>query len=135
GLVALADGRRVAARRDGARHLFDLPAGTRSVRLVSRHARPDWTGAGATDHRRLGVAVAGLRLDGREVPASDRGAGWQDAEPGWQWTDGDAAVIAGPGVLEVVLAPVGLEYWVRPQDAPHSVAGARPGAHPEAGRG
>ncbi len=101
-------GRRIDPRREGDALVWDLPTGTAEIRLVSRSIVPAWTGGDAADHRRLGVAVASLTLDGNEV--SSRTTGWHAPEAGWQWTDGNAAVATGAGRLELRIA-VGAEYW------------------------
>ncbi len=111
GLRVLADG--VLLTPDAAGSVR-LPAGTRAVRLVSRSFVPSWLGLG-DDRRRLGVAVASLRVRGRALPASAFGAGWHAPEPGWRWTDGDAALalspLPRPATLALALAPVGARYW------------------------
>ncbi|WP_264715241.1 Hint domain-containing protein [Limobrevibacterium gyesilva] len=97
---------------------FRLPEGAGLVRLRSRVMVPAHTRPASDDHRRLGVAVARLRLDGQDVPAGDprRGDGWHDAEPDWQWTNGDAALAcAGARWLEATLLPLS-RYWA--EDAP-----------------
>ncbi len=63
--------------RDGA----TLPAGARMLTLCSRNFVPAWLGLG-DDGRRLGIAVADLRLGGRRLPRAAFGAGWHAAEAG-----------------------------------------------------
>ena len=55
-----------------------LPDGARRLRLASRQARPVESGLATDDRRRLGVAVAALRLDEVPVPLDDHRllAGW-----------------------------------------------------------
>jgi hypothetical protein len=101
-------------RRDGAALLWDLPEGTSGVTLRSRSDVPAWTTVGQTDHRRLGVAVQRIVLDGRELPAAARGTGWHAPEAGFQWTDGEATLAVGPGRLEVTLAMCAT-YWRVPE--------------------
>ena len=112
GLTVLADG--IALVPD-ARGRVRLPAGTRALRLVSRSFVPHWLGINE-DRRRLGVAVASLRLAGRRLPARAFGAGWHAAEPGWRWTDGDAALLLAPlpraTTLTVRTAAAGGRYWL-----------------------
>ena len=86
--------------RDGAR-----------ARLRSRSFVPAWLGLGP-DRRRLGVAVASVRLDGRPLPRAAFGQGWHAPEPGLRWTDGDALLyLPRPGRLSVRCAPVAGRYW------------------------
>ncbi len=84
-----------------------------TARLVSRVFVPAWHGL-APDRRRLGIAVAALRLDGRKLPRRAFGAGWHAPEPGLRWTDGDARIalrpVARPALLALRLA-VGGRYW------------------------
>lgn len=111
-LHLVADGERIAAA-GGAEGVwrFALPAGVGGVRLVSRRHVPAEVDQASADRRVLGVAVAGLWLDGKALPM--RGAGWQAAEADWCWTDGDAAIdCSGGRELVVRLAPLG-RYWVR----------------------
>jgi hypothetical protein len=97
---------------------FTLPGHARRLRLVSRHVVPAEIEVENTDHRRLGVAVAGLRLDGAPLPLDRRicGDGWHMQEPGLRWTDGNAMLIlpeaAAPRMLTVSLRPL-LHYWHR----------------------
>ena len=112
-LRVLAGARALKAQRAGTRWQVALPAGLAGVRLVSRiwvpaHMRPE-----ETDTRALGVAIARLALDGREV-ALDSPAlaeGWHPPEPDWRWTDGAAVLpVAGARLLAFDLAMAG-EYW------------------------
>ena len=99
----------VSPTLDAGTYRFALPPGCGTGRLVSRSRIPAMMVPGSTDHRRLGVAVAVLALDGVTIPA--RGTGWHAPEPEWQWTDGDAALaLAGAAELSVTLAPM-LAYW------------------------
>jgi T5SS/PEP-CTERM-associated repeat protein len=103
-LRLLADGRVLPPiATDGSRHVFALPAGTRSVRVLSRAAA---AGIAAPvpidDRRRLGIAIrrivlrddaaaTEIALDG---PALGRGW-WAPERAGtrlWRWTDGDAEI-------------------------------------------
>jgi len=112
-LHLLADGVSVWPEIEGAVYRFSLPSSAAMVRLVSRGAAPAELTADSTDRRRLGVAVARLAVDGREVRADDprRAEGWYPPEAGWQWTDGDA-VLRGTSMrrVEVTLLPL-LRYW------------------------
>jgi hypothetical protein len=70
--------------------------------------RPD-----AEDRRSLGVAVAGLVLDGRVASLASPGrcAGWHAAEANWRWTDGNGVrTVAGVREVAFALATTGT-YW------------------------
>jgi autotransporter passenger strand-loop-strand repeat protein len=113
---------------DGRVHRFHLAPGTDKVRLVSRTAVPAALFADSDDHRRLGVAVSRLTLDGQAIGLTDPrlGDGWHAVEagegaapgdgngaaPGWCWTDGDTGLTVGGGsVLEVEIA-FAARYWL-----------------------
>jgi hypothetical protein len=97
-----------------------LPAGTRSVRLVSRASVPFDLDRAHEDWRRLGVGVAKIVFrsgtEQVELPADHPSLirGWHDAETDgaaiWRWTDGDAHVPlpiligAGGATIELHLA-------------------------------
>jgi autotransporter passenger strand-loop-strand repeat protein len=88
-------------------HRFRLPRGVTVARLLTRSAVPAFVRADSDDHRRLGVAVSRMTLDGREITLTDArlGKGWYGVENGWRWTDGDAAIaVAKARVLEIGLA-------------------------------
>lgn len=96
------------------------PAGAddarRTIRLRSRHLRGAWDRDADGERRRLGIAVAEVRLDGETVPPGDprRLGGWHPPEPGWQWTDGDAALLVGAATtLDVTVLPFA-RYWCAP---------------------
>jgi hypothetical protein len=74
-----------------------LPAGTRAVVLRSRRWVPAETDPAADDSRRLGITIARLALDGRDVPLDDArlAAGWHKPEPQGRWTDGAATIATG----------------------------------------
>jgi hypothetical protein len=70
------------------------------------------------DHRRLGVAVAELRADGKAIALDDPrlAAGWHeleaDAENTWRWTDSDALLaVQGVRILEIETC-LAERYWV-----------------------
>ena len=122
-----------AVHRASERYAFVVPAGVRSLRLVSRSARPcDAVGPFVNDRRRLGVQVVGaVVLKGREQRwitdhlAGAALAGWHALEAPdstGRWTDGDAVLPVGltdgTGVLEMQVTT-----WLYPADAPD--AGAR----------
>ena len=104
---------------------FELPEAAvddprRTVRLRSRHLRGVWDRAAEGERRRLGIAVASLLLDGEDVPAGDprRLGGWHAAEPRWQWTDGDAALLVGAARCVEVTVRRFARYWRAPLLAP-----------------
>ncbi len=85
-----------------------------TLRLRSRSFVPAWRGLGP-DRRRLGVAVAALRLGGKRVAAAAFGAGWHAPERGLRWTDGDAVLhLPRPGRLTLRRAPIAASYWLPP---------------------
>lgn len=115
-LRVLAGGRALPPELSGDRWQVALPQGTDAVRLASRVWVPAHMRAHENDTRRLGVAVARITLDGREVSLDSPALqlGWQKPEPDWRWTDGDGVLpVAGARVLAFDLAMVG-EYWARP---------------------
>jgi autotransporter passenger strand-loop-strand repeat protein len=113
------DGSAVRSHVEGRTHHFHLPGAASAGRLLSRSAVPAFVGADSDDHRRLGVAVSRIVLDGRAIGLDDPrlGAGWQvdapDAAGGhWRWTNGDAALeVAGVRLLEVEVA-ITARYWL-----------------------
>ena len=119
GLHVVANGRVVRPEVTGRVHRFRLERMACAVRLVSRSAVPAAVRVDSDDHRRLGVAVARIVLDGRVIPLADArlGAGWHVFEAdgaggGWRWTDGNAGLdVAGAGVLEVAVAMTE-RYWL-----------------------
>jgi hypothetical protein len=123
-LRLVADGRVLLPARHGDIACFALPPNARHIALASRAGAPADVDPGATDRRRLGVAVAALEVDGAVLPAGDarHGPGWLAAEPAWQWTDGHAAIIC-PGAREIRVrcAATGLRYWTgSPEPARHA---------------
>jgi hypothetical protein len=105
-----ADGRRLTPVCRGRSWRVALPAYARKATIVSRLHVPAHMDPGSDDDRALGVAIAGLTLDGR--PAGDRlGAGWHAAEPDWRWTDGAGVMaVSGAGTLGFDIAMTG-RYW------------------------
>lgn len=116
-LTLFADGRQLAATREGDVWHCALPAGCTTVELRSRAHIPAETEAEAGDTRRLGIAIADLRLDGRPLPltAPALTQGWHAAEPDWRWSDGAGQIAAGGARhLAFRLAWSGL-YWDEPE--------------------
>jgi hypothetical protein len=124
-LHLLVDGRKLWPQPGAYR--FVLPAGARDIRIVTRVGVPAETSAAGTDHRRLGVAVAALRANGRAVALDDArlGSGWHAPDGDWRWTDGAATLaLAGVRELEIAVAITAC-YWVAPSDC------REPGARPQ----
>lgn len=115
--------------RAGNRYWFAVPAAAvlelRSGSGVLAQLVP-----GIGDGRRLGVAVAEIRVDGETIDLDDAafGRGFYPAERheahGWRWTDGNAELtraLAAPAMVEVTLAMVA-PHWIRPAAALRVVA-------------
>ena len=124
----------------GGRHVFTLPPGATTMRLLSRTSAPTLTRPWLNDNRRLGVAVSRITLcSGTErivLPADHPGLaeGWWGAEGDgtalWRWTAGDAGIPLPPGtawtLVEVQLhvMAVGCLAWAdRPGYKPARVPG------------
>jgi hypothetical protein len=104
--------------QDGNLVIFNLPRGSREIRLISRAQSPSEARPWLEDRRTLGVCVKRIVLRGmddlREIPLDHPGLtkGWWDVEQDGQmmsrWTDGDAVVplpaMDGPVMLELHLA-------------------------------
>ena len=82
--------------------------------LSSRSFIPAQTLPASADHRRLGVAVTAIHIDGQPAPLDDPrlGAGWHAPEPGLRWTNGDAHAAARTIAVETL--DIGAVYWVAP---------------------
>ena len=108
----LVDGRHIAPTWAGETAIFWLPTGATRVSLHSRSFRPADVVADGVDHRLLGVAVVGVRLDGVNIALDDvrLGAGWHAPEGGLRWTDGNASIDCRGRVLEIKRAQLG-RYW------------------------
>ncbi len=119
GLSLAAGGRRLTAEVDGRRWRVPLPEGVRQLRLRSRTWVPAHTCPNDEDTRQLGVAIGRLWLDRRAVALDSPGLaiGWRTPEPGWRWTDGNAA-LSVQGLREVAFE-LALEghYWCRAPQA------------------
>ncbi len=129
GLCVLLDDESLVQPRwqDGDRHFFQLPAGRRAVRLLSRSTMPALSiGAFVDDRRQLGVQVEALVLWqglSRHVIQAEAftGAGWHALEQASRWTDGDAeldlpAARGDDSFLELVVT-ASLAYPVGRDDA------------------
>ena len=98
--------------KDGFR--FNLPKGTRSVKIVSRCFKPSEMRADGNDSRLLGIGVQSLMLDDTKIELDDARltAGWYEPEPGLRWTKGAASLrTAGAHTLTISLFR-GRHYWV-----------------------
>ena len=115
-LHLLANGRtiRPMTAQDG-RYVFAVPAGCKTVHLVSRATIPSDLAAWCDDWRSIGVAVTRMvarTQAGQMVIPADHPAlahGWHpvetDGASSWRWTDGNAELslgaLDGPAILEV----------------------------------
>ena len=96
-------------RDEGGDLVFDLPAGYERGTLVSRVHVPAHVRADSSDTRELGVAVAGMWLDGRRVSLRALNDGWLAPERGFRWSDGAGMVpLSGARCLVLRLGPPGL---------------------------
>lgn len=98
--------------KDGFR--FNLPKGTRTVKIVSRCFKPSEMRAEGNDSRILGIGVQSLMLDDTLIALDDARltVGWYEPEPGLRWTKGAASLrTAGAHTLTIGLFR-GRHYWV-----------------------
>jgi len=123
----LVDGRLLAPKVSGTTHRFTIPAGARTVSLVSRSAVPAELQDQSPETRRLGVAIGAMEFDGQPISLDDGrlGQGWHASEAGatWRWTDGQARIEGAAGTvleIDVVISEV---YW---NDAARHEAQRRP---------
>jgi len=90
--------------------------------IESRTAIPGEIFADPRDRRRLGVKIASLQIDGRDIPLNHPAltVGWYDCEPDGRWTNGNAEIppslLRGSYYLQVCLACVSLQYPLRTKD-------------------
>ena len=89
------EGRRIGPILEGPVHLFAV-AGAAAARMS----------ADSDDHRRLGVAISRITLNGDTLALTDArlGDGWHAVEcddrgRAWRWTNGEAVLSVGGGVL------------------------------------
>lgn len=122
-LHIVVDGKRIQPTSDrGARYVFMVPAGAKSVTLASRFCIPaDKMVPGLRDTRRLGVSVDWMAIrssTSETIMPADHPAlttGWNEAERDgaamWRWTDGAASIpwdgVDGSAVLTIRCTPVG----------------------------
>ena len=99
-----------------------LPPGGAAVRLQSRTFVPSEADPMADDHRRLGIAVAAVRLHGRQLAPEAYREGWHAAESVWRWSDGDGTLALpiheATTTLVIRAAAAGAEYWSTPDHRP-----------------
>ena len=115
-LRMIADRVTCSPERTGNTYQFRLPRPATTLRLISRSAIPAEMRTATDDCRRLGVAVAGLSVNGETVQPGDpsQSVGWHSPEGDWRWTDGDAT-LHWPGAREVTLTSLPLvRYWQVP---------------------
>ncbi len=113
-MIARVDGKAIWPVANGEALAFVLPGAAETVQLVSAASVPAQVVTGATDTRRLGVAVVGLTLIAGNARigidlADERHEGFHVMEAsGHRWTNGAASVRlpahSGPAVLEVLTA-------------------------------
>ncbi len=111
-LRVLASHRLLPVHVDSEWHEVTVPAGVKTVRLVSRSACPAEFNPDSDDWRRLGVAVRNIRMDDIAVPLDDirLGSGWLKPEAALRWTDGDAEITVTPGSMMRLLLWKNLQY-------------------------
>jgi hypothetical protein len=103
----------------GGAYTVALPVHARHVLLLSRSGVPAETGVASSDHRRLGVAVSRITLNGKPISLRGRALtrGWHTPEGGkggWRWTDGAAELrVPSGGRLNVTVAMTE-SYWIDP---------------------
>ncbi len=118
-----------AERLDPAIWRVGLPAAGGLIRLASRSIAPPLLDPAASDHRRLGIALAGLAIDGQDIALDgpELRAGFhpseQDADTAWRWTDGDALLRIPPGRAGRSLT-LRTHPWARYWDTPAAACGA-----------
>ena len=112
GLMIRGGGRRVLPRREDGWWHVAVPAGVERLVLASRSVRPAELDPGSDDWRRLGVAVATLRVDGQDVALDDAcfGMGWLASEGSLRWMAGEASLRVRPGSAVSLYCPALLRY-------------------------
>ena len=116
----------------GKLHRFELPAGTRELRIVSRSGVPAEVDPAAADRRLLGARIGAVFVSGALVTLQDAAlvSGFHELESGggeyWRWTDGAALVrlpapLARPAALELLVRDT-MRHWQTPADRIAAVA-------------
>lgn len=108
-------------QRDGQRAWFVVPP-CATLKLVSNAGVLAQLAPGLADHRRLGVAVSEVRVNGQPLPLDGAafGAGFHPLETrqaaAWRWTDGEASLrldLEAQAMVETTLWMVA-PSWKRP---------------------
>ena len=108
------DAQPVPPHRQGHWFHLALPPTATTLHLRSRAAIPAEIEAGGTDTRRLGIALTGLVLDGKQTTLGNPrlASGWHPAEPALRWSNGCATIdVSGLRRISLALhdAPT---YWL-----------------------
>ena len=114
GISVIANGRVLHSDVAAGRYRIVLPRSARHLRIRSRTWIPSHMRPVESDRRRLGVSIARVWLDRREVSLESPGLsrGWHEPEHSWRWTDGDAVLeVDGARELAFDVARTGT-YWV-----------------------
>ncbi len=122
-LRIFADGDELQPQTEGARLRVQIPEGAKTLRICSPVHLPAHFDAASDDCRRLGVALAGLALDGQGIALDDArmASGWHAPEQDFRWTDGDATLLVGGA--RVFACNLAMLPWTwMPAPAPGSTA-------------
>jgi hypothetical protein len=113
-LQVIATGRSLHVERIGDVWCVTLPEAATTARIVSRVWQPAHMRPTSNDTRSLGVAIARLWLDGREVRLNGPRLpdGWHTPEPRWRWTNGDASVAVNHARRLKFQVVMNGTYWV-----------------------
>ena len=88
-----------------------------AITLTSRTAIPAQLRRDDPDHRRLGLCVERIVVDGEDVPLDDPRltTGWHALEGNHRWTDGAARIVSSAPMrsIRLELTPA-LSYWTAP---------------------
>ncbi len=113
-LCVVAGKRRIRPIETAEGFRFNLPKGTRAVKIESRCFKPSEIRAEGDDARILGIGVFGLMLDDTHIPLDDARltAGWHEPESALRWTKGSASLCTqGARTLTISLFR-GHHYWL-----------------------